>query len=789
MDQDQTNGATSDKRNWRERLGIGTRDMPKLSDEFKSQPPAQPAAKTAAPVTQRPAAKPPQAVTRPAPMAPRGVTARPAPAPVNGQQRVNGGQTQVPPSPSQEALAEKLRAQRAAAEKLAEQRVQAARERAEAKPAPSAAAEPTPSFTRSRPPEPRPIERSAEPPLGTVPPQRPKFSFADDEAGRREAAAEPPPSLTQRPSGSSSPLLPPRPALGGERSQPPFLRPAAPLGQQTMRPEPPMGYRPIDPASNYSQPPARPPAGTMRPYSGEPSVYPGRLPPRPPSYDPYSRAPEAAPYAQDPYGDDQRIDPRLSRPPAPRSRPRSYEPEQEEVFEDEAPPRRRASARDYQSAYREAPEDEGYEDDSRRSSGPWLLIGSLLAVAILVAGGIWVYNTKYKPGIIATQSTTDSVPVVAAPELPAKTAPEQPVDAQSGAPAVKKKQIYDRIVGDQEVTGDQVVPTEEVPVQPEPAASAAPDQGANVPAATGLPQPAAGAADTAAQPLPDDSAPLPLPPPPGSDTQGSLDQNGIEKMATAASSDPPALPPPEPATASAANTEQASPPSPDAPAVTETPVVTETPELIPASKPAKTKAATVKSATKKKVAATTAPSKSTGTEPLVLVPPSQDGSPTQGADTAIPADAIAQPAPAPEIVKKKKTIFDLFKGTSAEPAQPAQQQVASAEPQPLPETPPAEPAPQVKQAAKPAAAPSGSGYYIQLASFRTQGEAQSEYARLKSEHAGIIGGVASSISEATVAGSTRYRVGLGPMASREQAAKLCNSLFAAGERDCLVRTQ
>ena len=783
MDQDSTNGATSDKRNWRERLGIGTRDMPKLSDEFKSQPPAQPAAKSVAPASPRPVTKPPQAVTRPAPMAPRAVTTRPAPAPVNGQQRANGGHTQVPPSPSQQALAEKLRAQRAAAEKLAEQRVQAARERAEAKPAPAPATEPSLGLTRSKPPEPRPAERTAEPSVGTVPPQRPKFSFADDEAGRREAAAEPPPSLTQRPAGTSSPLLPPRPALGGERTQPPFLRPAAPLGQQTMRSEPPMGYRPIDPSTGYSQPPARPPSGTVRPYASDPSVYPGRLPPRPPSYDPYSRAPEPGPYIQDPYGDDQRVDPRLSRPPVPRGRARAYEPEQEEVFEDEAPPRRRASARDYQSAYREGPEEEHYEDDRRRSSGPWLLLGLLLFAAILIGGGIWYYNTKIKPGTLANQTATDSVPVVAAPDQPTKTAPEQPVDAQSGAPAVKKKQIYDRIVGDQEVTGDQVVPTEEVPIQPEPAA--AQDQGGSLPAATNIPQPAAG---TAAQPLPDEIAPLPLPPPPGSDTQGSLDQSGIEKMATAASSDPPALPPPESAIAGAANTEQASPPSPDAPAVTETPVVTETPELVPPVKPAKAKAATVKSA-KKKVTTAAVPSNDASTEPLVLVPPSQDGSPTQGADTAIPADSVAQPAPAPEPVKKKKTIFDLFKGTSAEPAQPAQQQVASAEPQPLPEAQQAEPAPQVKLAAKPATAPSGSGYYVQLASFRTQGEAQSEYARLQSEHAGIINGVASNISEATVAGSTRYRVGLGPMASREQAAKLCNSLFAAGERDCLVRTQ
>ena len=168
----------------------------------------------------------------------------------------------------------------------------------------------------------------------------------------------------------------------------------------------------------------------------------------------------------------------------------------------------------------------------------------------------------------------------------------------------------------------------------------------------------------------------------------------------------------------------------------------------------------------------------------MLVPPSQDvGSPTQGV-AAAPVDANAAP------VKKKKTIFDLFKGTSDEPV-PQAQQVASAEPQAVPDASaqPA-PAPQTTQATTPAApAPSGTGYFVQLASFRTQPEAQSEYDRLRSQHAGIIGGVRSNISQATVAGSTRYRVGLGPVASREEAAKLCNSLFAAGERDCIVRTQ
>ena len=66
MDQDSSNGAGADKRNWRERLGIGAKELPKLSDEFRDEPQisAPPPAGTARPAPRAP-------VTKPAPMAPR----------------------------------------------------------------------------------------------------------------------------------------------------------------------------------------------------------------------------------------------------------------------------------------------------------------------------------------------------------------------------------------------------------------------------------------------------------------------------------------------------------------------------------------------------------------------------------------------------------------------------------------------------------------------------------------------------------------------------------------------
>ncbi len=83
----------------------------------------------------------------------------------------------------------------------------------------------------------------------------------------------------------------------------------------------------------------------------------------------------------------------------------------------------------------------------------------------------------------------------------------------------------------------------------------------------------------------------------------------------------------------------------------------------------------------------------------------------------------------------------------------------------------------------------GSGYVAQLASFRSQGEAQTEFGRLRGKYPDIIGGQQANISTATVAGSTRYRLGVGPLASRDEASKICGSLLASGERDCIVRKQ
>jgi hypothetical protein len=445
-----------------------------------------------------------------------------------------------------------------------------------------------------------------------------------------------------------------------------------------------------------------------------------------------------------------------------------------DVFEDDQPrATRRASAREYNQAYRDV--EEGYGDEERRSAGPYILLGLLLLAALAAGTAVWYYQSQLKTASTTTES--GEVPVVTPPEQPAKTAAETPAESNTGGateiPAADtKKQIYDRIVGDREVLGGEMVPTEEPPVPP----PVQPEQGNNTaPVDGGTPLPAAG----------DDTVPLPLPPPPGdgdasqSNTQGSL-------------SDPvPA------AAANNATVEAASAlPEPPAPAGSDTAAAKpeETLEIkddqetaeskqeaAPPPKP--TKKAAAKEKAKAKAKPKPAPVEEvSAAEPLVLVPPA-DG---QVAAAAPPVGDATDAAP-----KKKKTLLDLFRrdqsNTSAGTQKPAQQQVASVDAdQQVGSLPPPKPS----QPAKPQASPQPAGGYVaQLASFRTQAEATREWNRVKSKHAGIVGGLSPRISQATVAGSTRYRLGVGPMADKSQASQLCDSLLAAGERDCIVRAQ
>lgn len=733
MDQNSSND--TEKRNWRERLGIGGKELPRLSGEFSKAP-------ETIPFEEKAEVKLAQPVAKPAPMAPR----IPMKAPVARPQQQMPPPGATPQEP--DVLAEKLRAQRAAAEQLAEQRVAAAKQRAENAPV---AAAPIVTIKADAPPA-----------------AKPKFTFADDEAKsdfNRDSRAAPPGRPSQKPVSQQPQLSPPRPPLGGQSRLPA----GPPAGfQPQYRPQPPRSsYSP----SSYAPPPLQQPqrgfTGSLsQPPAAEPRLQAARTKP-----DPFRRGqPDDLGYAGAGYENPQRS---LQRQGALRAQPQAYEQDYgDELFEDAPPPRaaRRASATDYNQAYRET--EGAYGDERRRSSGPWLMLLFLMLAAGAAGAGVWYYQTKVKT--VAASVATDSAPVVAAPEQSAKSAPEQPLDGPTDASdsAASKKQIYDRIIGDNEVLGGQVVPTEETPIQPES------QQGD----AEQIPQPA-GSIDSLSES--GEALPLPLPPPPGTnnDTQGTLITPLANK--TVGLTSPPAAtnstglaveseiaPIPGENAAAATITEQATPPAATAPAKEE--IVSVDPETI------------VKKPVVKKTRTTA--ENSLGAAPVVLVPPSESVAADQNAAAPPVVDQPITTPPAP-VVKKKKTLIGLLRGTNDE--EPVAAQAPASTPvvpeqqiEAFPET-----APVQQQTAPTQVASTGSGYFVQLASFKSEAEASAEFGRLKSKHSGILGNLPSAINPATLSGSTRYRLALGPLASRDEATKICSSLIAAGERDCLVRKQ
>ena len=780
MDQNSTNGSELDKRNWRERLGIGAKEMPKLSDEFREAS-AGPDAGSAPSRA--------QTVTSPAPMAPR--VPRPS-ASAPAQEPRPAAAAPPPPQPratprtpdnaAQDALADKLRAQRVAAEKLAEQRVQAARDRAEGKPAqadpPPAAQRPSAAAPRTPPPPPQatPKARAAVPP--PPPGSRPKFSFADDPATPRDmrAAGDAAASRPGYSGAAGAPLTPPRPALGA--GQPPFLRPsAAGVGA---RPQPP--YRPVDPSANYAPPPRlQPPPGRPGFGADAPAAYTAaRSAPRrpPPALESFPRPAEQREYPDGDF-DESRQPPRLGRPTRARARD-----DEDEVFEDDGGSRQRASARDYQAAYGDG--EDAFAEDQRRSGGPWLLLLGLLAAALVTGGVVWYYNSGMKDLAVPGMGAGD-VPVVSAPQDPAKVAPEEPA-AGAEQPAAQKKQIYDRIVGDQEVLGGgQIESTEEIPVQP-----AAAQPVGDVPEASGvnpIPVPDAATQGTGeGLPSVDEPPPLPLPP---ADQQGNLGRSSTERIAATAAqleqeaSAVPSLPVPEPPSTTETASVAPLPPPPE-PAASIAAVVPETASAAPAAQQAsepEQQAEAVepppppppkkKPAEKKKP-----PEEDLGAVPVVLVPPSKDF-PT-GTETASSEPAAVPEVAAPQAEKKPRSIMDLFRGSGSNeaPAAAPETRVAAVEP-PQPSAP-AQSAPESQPA-------TGSGFLVQLSSFRSAADAQKEYARLSSLYPSVVGSLPQQIRETSVGGSTRYQLGLGPVSSRSAATRVCSALITAGESDCIVR--
>jgi cell division septation protein DedD len=175
------------------------------------------------------------------------------------------------------------------------------------------------------------------------------------------------------------------------------------------------------------------------------------------------------------------------------------------------------------------------------------------------------------------------------------------------------------------------------------------------------------------------------------------------------------------------------------------------------------------------------------TEPVVLVAPGGQETAANavvaaddGIYGAAPTDNVVQPAQ--NQTPKRRTLLELF--NQQKRSQAADQQVAAVE---QPQAAPRRVATPQVAATEPEAAAGGRGFVAQLASFRTQDEAQQEYQRLKSQHGAIVSGLTPVINETVVGGSKRYRLAVGTMQSNAAAGQVCSRLLAAGERDCLVR--
>lgn len=827
MDQDSTrDGApTGEKRNWRDRLGVN-KGLPKLSDEFRPRESARGPARDELTASERPTTGPGRAplaprsapVERPAPMAPR-IPPR-APGAIAQEKRAEASAPIRPPAPRTQApepqaerevpamsnrlspqagrsatqqpgkfapasrnpndeFGERLRAQREAAERLVQQRLAAARQKAQepAKPASNGDARPI-------------APASAE--------DKPRFSFADEEiaAAKRESPAP----------SAFAPISPPPYVPSNANYVRPMARPAAseqPSRSESFNRPSPSAY--VPPRSEPAPfPAARPEPSAYRPAAATAPL--GAPEPRPGTRD--IEAPRASRAPRRPEVE-RRTPPRRGA----HARELDYiEDDLDEVFEDERPSRRpvnarRAKAADYSAAYRGY--DEDYEEDEPRGrSGPIILLLALLAVAAIAGGLIYWYKQQQHAAAPAAESS--DVPVVTSPQEPPKVEPE-PEQGQQAVPTTPqgRKQIYDRILGEETLEPERIVPTEEQPQQ-------APAQ--QLPPANQDPNAQQNQQGT--EPLP-----LPLPPPPGTGEQGRID-NGQEQAASRQVPEP----------ASSNSLDGARKPAAQASDMTETaslPEEADEVDQVPATPrkaepPATRKATEVpakprKQETETARAANDEPQSLQGTGPVQIAPQPLNQQPVQQQAqqpfTFNPApQALQQQAPAPTqraprrgrdedpLADTRTPFTGTFQSSQPQPAgriastdqdQPAVfQQAVQTQPAPQPQQAFQQPAPQQQQQVavatpqEPAVQGEASGYVVQLASFRSEAEAQGEFQRLAQRHPGLVGNMRSRVVRSDLgAAGTFYRLGVGPMPTKEAASQLCSSLIAAGEKDCLVRRQ
>ncbi len=426
---------------------------------------------------------------------------------------------------------------------------------------------------------------------------------------------------------------------------------------------------------------------------------------------------------------------------------------------------------DYDPDYQQFEQPYGeYEQPSKRR-GPFLLIGSLVGVAVIAGGLVFAWqalNTSNEPKIpVITLDDTNDV------KLPAPVEPT-PVETPT-----KNKLIYDRIRSEDTETESTLRPREEQPVTPVNQEDLGANPADDIDRVTIDPTTDTTPANTDGT----DPLPLPLPPPPVNNSQNTqttqptfntttqnLNTGGevIVPAQNPASNEPPA--PATIETASDTTTEQPATPPSDAIAK-----LIQSPPL-PREKP-----------TPPSRQVDPGPAVPTGPIQIAPLPGSTDREttttdlatpdPTDLSQIQPPAPA-AQQTPAQEQPRRRTSRFseEIDTGTRLTTTQP-NTEVAAVDPvTPAPET------------IQPQAPITGGNYLIQTASFSSEAEAQASFQQLQARHPNLLGTYSPLIQQANLGDrGTYYRLRIGPIETRSQASQLCNSLISAGERDCVVR--
>lgn len=802
MDQE-SNSKSSSRGSWRDRLGI-TDDGTSKSEAGSSS--------AAAPSTKPAPVGGPKVVAKPAPMAPRPGAAAKAPvraAPATADQATSPAKPkpeaerpQAAAGQKDDAFAERLRQHRAAAEEAVKKRSASpglekfsfAKKEVE-----TARAESAPSSKPVSPNRPAPANKAAAPAARPAAPVRTAVSSPAQTGSAAQRPAVPQQRPVQlQPVRAPGVAAAPRPAQYGapqsshgqpSHGQPSHAQPShgqpshgQPPYRQPQQPSP--AYRPAGPGYAAPSGPRQQPPQGYAPQGADPYGRGGYPAPRPPAPQ-APQAPLAAP------GQGQRFAPPASefdlfedngyRPAAPLGRaaplPARNEPlrpEFDEPFDDRREYGGR-TANDYSQAYREYDDDDYEEDEPRRWGGLVMVVLALVTIGAIAAGLIYWY-TQQKT---STTAGTGQVPVVSAPANPAKAQPDGDTNQSASAPAQGKKLIYDRILGSGTTSEpERIVPRQETPQAPD--------------SNTGD----------------DNLLPLPLPPPPqiqGSLTPGNTGPDPAQQTASAARDnlEYQGAAGSEPA-ASAVSTPQPTP-QVDQGSINRPPV--------PRRKP-------------RNLVASVQQAPTTQFQPVLQPAPAPAPALTAEQQLNAPIDlqqqaAIINPqtqapannqfaAPAPQLPQTRTVARDddplsglraplNSPGQSAQQAPQAlqQQRTAVVTPQPFAAPAPQQPVTsQSLQSFSPppasqnqvASPPVGSGYVVQLAAYRSEQEALGQYQQLRSRHGNIIGDLPPSVQQTNLGASgTFYRLGMGPMASKQAATELCNKLISAGERDCLVR--